>query len=71
MAKKQSKSRYPPKRMGLTDRAYGLGGMCTAPSPEDDCNVWENGHGTLAALTLTSFHLWQNLCLQRLDCLFI
>lgn len=71
LTKKQSKNRYPPKRMGLGDRAYSLGDLCSAPSPEDDCDVWENGHGALAAPTSTSFHFWQNLHLQRLDCLFI
>ena len=62
---------YPPVlvlfRTGFKERFLNLHFACE----EDDCNVWENGHGTLAALTLTSFHLWQNLCLQRLDCLFI
>ena len=57
--------------MGLTDSTYSLGGLCAAPSPKDHCDVWENGHGALAAPTLTSSHLWQNFRLQRLDCLFI
>ena len=39
--------------MGLTDSAYSLGGLCTTPSPKDHCDVWENGHGALAAPTLT------------------